>query len=116
MAQINAYLPAKSRANFEAYAVLLGLDAAELARLLIVREMMIRRLKKILQIQRATERGVRGQQSEKLTAHFHKRKDVAAFDKYAKTLGLKRSAAAKLIFETELREKWLLQAFSWHPA
>jgi hypothetical protein len=110
--QINARLSSTSRARFEAYADKVGLDAGELARLLIVREMHLRRALRPDTPNRmaATTKGKR-----KLTAHFHRSGDVAKFDRYARDRGLSRAAAAKVIFERELGDAWLLQAFSWTP-
>ena len=115
MAQINAYLSRQVRRDFKIYAKSVGLDAAELARLLFVREMLVRRFEALSLQGKTLSSASRGQHTEKLTAHFHRKKDVTNFDIYAKKLKLKRSIAAKFIVETELKEKWLLRAFRWSP-
>jgi len=114
MTQINARLSSRIRARFDEYSGKVGLDAAELARLLIVREIRTRRALPLLAhkaVRSASEK--RGQR--KLTAHFHNRSDVAKFDKHATEHRLSRAAAAKLVFELELTEMWLLRAMSWSP-
>jgi hypothetical protein len=114
MAQINTLLSQRTRSEFGAYAKATGLDAAELARLLIVREMRVRKILSLgspnVKNANKNNRARRGV-PRKLTAHFHRKKDVVDFDRYAQQAALSRSAAAKLIFETELKEKWLLRAF-----
>ena len=113
MTQINARLSSRIRARFDEYSGNFGLDAAELARLLIVREIRTRRALPLLRIKRLEVLRKRGQR--KLTAHFHNRSDVAKFDKHATEHRLSRAAAAKLVFELELTEMWLLRAMSWSP-
>ena len=51
----------------------------------------------------------------KLTAHFHDPRAVADFDCHAKASGLSRGVAAKLLFENELTERWLLRAIEQTP-
>jgi hypothetical protein len=114
MTQISARLSSENRARFEEYADKVGLDAAELARLLIVRETRARRASSLLVPNPVTSAtGVESRR--KLTAHFHDPKDVAKFDKHAASHGLSRAAAAKLVFERELTEMWLLRALEWSP-
>src|SRR5271157_1165308 len=110
MAQINARLSPRIRDRFDDYAAKLGLDAAELARLLIVRELRVRRILMSSNPQ-APSKASTATGHRKLTAHFHRAEQVAEFDRYANAHGLSRAAAAKLIFERELRETWLAKAF-----
>jgi hypothetical protein len=114
MNQINTRLSSEARAQFDTYAVKVGLDAGELARLLIVRELHTRRALPLL-ARRPVKNSSEKTGQRKLTAHFHKPDDVANFDKHADAYGLTRAAAAKLIFERELTEMWLLRALKWSP-
>jgi hypothetical protein len=94
----------------------MGLDASELARLLITREMRVRRLPQLTSGRTNAARGrPRKSGDTKLTAHFHLSENVDEFDAYAGARGMTRAAAARLIFERELREKWLAKAFAWTP-
>jgi hypothetical protein len=115
MAQINARLSPEIRERFDDYAAGLGLDAAELARLLIVRELRVRRISMPGGNPQGPSKASTTTGHRKLTAHFHLSEQVAEFDRYANERGLSRAAAAKLIFERELREMWLAKAFSWSP-
>jgi hypothetical protein len=114
MAQINARLSLKIRAQFQTYASKVGLDAGELARLLIVREMRRRKILPSARRNQTEARLIVGR-SRKLTAHFHHLATVDEFDKFADTFGFNRAAAAKLIFEHELGEMWLAKALLWTP-
>lgn len=112
MPQINARLSQEIRKAFELYAAEVGLDASELARLLILRAMRRkRRLPLVTKMARAEVRVTQW----KLTAHFHRQEDIDEFDRYAAANGLRRAAGAKLIFETELNERWLAHALLWAP-
>ena len=94
------------------YADEVGLDASELARLLILRAM---RRKKLLRPHK-TDRATPGpSRTRKLTAHFHKAEIVEEFDSFASASGLIRAAAAKFVFEQELDERWLARALVWIP-
>jgi hypothetical protein len=114
MSQITARLSPDIRDRFDKYAAEVGLDASELARLLIVREMRVRRL-----LGRSTSQPERYPAKKygdrTLTAHFHLSEEVAKFDRYAQAQKLSRSGAARLIVERELRERWLAKAFAWSP-
>lgn len=116
MPQVTARLSPKIRARFEQYAQGLELDASELARILIVRELRVRR---ILRLQtHPSERPAKSldkAKDRKLTAHFHSANIIAEFDRYSTAQGFNRSDAAKLIFERELTKKWLLKALAWDP-
>jgi hypothetical protein len=112
MPQINARLSPESRQRFADYASKLGLDAAELARLLIVRELHTKRILSSKAPNKVAPQQAK-RQLKKLTAHFHQIEQIAQFDRYAGANGLSRAAAAKLIFEHELYEEWLARAFFW---
>jgi hypothetical protein len=117
MPQITARLSTDIRDRFDRYAAEVGLDASELARLLITREMRLRRLLRPANCQsNAAGTPSRKYGERKLTAHFHMPSQVAKFGKYAHAQKLSRAAAAKLIVERELREKWLVKAFAWTPS
>jgi hypothetical protein len=116
MPQITARLSTDIRDRFDRYAAEVGLDASELARLLITREMRVRRLLRLAKRQPgAAGTAPKKYGQRKLTAHFHLPDRVAEFDEYARTQGLRRAAAARLIVERELHEKWLAKAFAWTP-
>jgi antitoxin component of RelBE/YafQ-DinJ toxin-antitoxin module len=113
MPQINTRLSQEIRQQFDKYAAEVGLDASELARLLIIRAMRRgKRLRPPLQIPK-----VYGQPAtlRKLTAHFHRSQEIEEFDRFALTRGLPRAAAARSIFEAELEERWLAHAMLWVP-
>jgi hypothetical protein len=116
MPQITARLSPIIRYRFGRYATELGLDASELARLLITREMRVGRV-----LRRGNRHSARHGVSSakldgsKLTAHFHRTEKVAAFDRYARAQGFGRAAAVRVIVERELHEKWLAKALAWTP-
>lgn len=116
MAQVTARLSPKIRARFDRYAKSVGLDASELARLLIVRELRAPRVLQFLKrVSKAHANSLRKSKERKLTAHFHSGDLIAEFDTYSTIHGLNRSDAAKIVFERELNEKWLRRAFAWTP-
>jgi hypothetical protein len=110
MPQITARLSPEARQSFEKYAASVGLKGSALARLLIVRALRRRanRPSCVVVSKPGTEEG-------KLTAHSCSAETVAQFDAYAKARGLSRAAAAKFIFERELRDRWLIKAMCWKP-
>jgi|GEM_PF-1836719 len=116
MPQVTARLSPKIRARFDQYAKSVGLDASELARLLIVREL---RAPRVLRFQKRVSEThantFRKYKERKLTAHFHSVDLIAEFDTYSTIHGFNRSDAAKIVFEQELNEKWLRRAFAWTP-
>jgi hypothetical protein len=114
MTQITARLSPDIRDRFDRYAAEVGLDASELARLLITREMRVRQLLRLTK-GRAVGTSAKKYGERKLTAHFHLPEEVAEFDRYARAQGFSRAAAARLIVERELHAKWLVKAFSWAP-
>ena len=117
MPQITTRLSPAIRDRFERYAAKLGLDASELARLLILREIRVRRLlRRAKSPSRSRHAASRSAGDRKLTAHFHLLDNVDEFARYAHTRGFSRSAAAKLIAENELRERWLARALVWTPS
>jgi hypothetical protein len=115
MPQITARLSTDIRDRFDRYAAEVGLDASELARLLITREMRVRRLLRRKYQSGTARTAFREHGERKLTAHFHLLDEVAKFGKYARAQDLSRAAAAKLIVEQELHERWLAKAFAWTP-
>jgi hypothetical protein len=116
MAQITTRLSTKIRAAFDRYAKSVGLDASELARLLIIRELHVRRiLQSTESISGVAPKNRKDRAERKLTAHFHSAAVVVELDNYSSAHGYTRSDAAKRIFEQELSEKWLLNAFRWNP-
>src|ERR1051326_619783 len=115
MSQITPRLSPEIRDRFKRYARKLGLDASELARLLILREMRVRRLRRERPPSHRRRAAYKRGTDRKLTAHFHLAESVIEFARYAHAAGLSRAAAARLIAEQELREKWLARALVWAP-
>lgn len=99
MAQITTRLSPKIRREFESYAQSLGLNGSALARLLIVRELG----RPLRPYRGAKKRG----DGDKLTAHFRSQIIVRRFSKTSAKHGPSIDAAAKKLFETELRDRWL---------
>jgi antitoxin component of RelBE/YafQ-DinJ toxin-antitoxin module len=116
MPQITARLSPKIRDRFDRYAAKVGLDASELARLLILREMRVRRLLPVTKSRPSRRVAPKTGGERKLTAHFHLADNVDEFARYASAEGFNRAAAARLIAEQELREKWLAKALVWIPS
>jgi hypothetical protein len=112
VAQITARLPAEAKLEFRRYAEALGLDASELAKLLIVRERYQKQLLRLVRADKVAERSRRGSSGrlETITAHLSSLEDVESFDAYAEKCGLSRSSAAAHILEAEIREHWLEKA------
>jgi hypothetical protein len=112
MPQVTVRLPTGIRREFAAYAESCGLDASELARLLLRRELRVRRIEK-KHPRTISFDTVPASQNTKLTAHFHSDAWIRDFDTYARRCGYSRAVAARLVFENELEERWLAKALSW---
>ena len=111
--QITIRVSAASKAAFEQYAEMLGLDASALIKLLIVREGHQRRLarsKRKASSSSPVTSIEKSRKTHKVTAHFSSIEPVAEFDEYAKDCGLNRSAAGAWLLEGELDERWLEKA------
>jgi len=113
-AQVTVRLDSDLKAGFEAYAGQFELSASELAKLLIVRELKLRRLESLKYSgtphgPRKRRRGTEGPPPT-ITAHFSTRAPVEAFDAYAKRCGLSRSETGAWVFRQEIHEKWLEKA------
>jgi hypothetical protein len=108
-------LPAIKTA-FVKYAAGLGLDASELAKLLIVREAKQRRLAAMKRVGNVPirKRQPRGSAVAMMTvtAHFSDVCQVEVFDAYAERCGLARGTAGAWILEEELKERWLQRALT----
>jgi hypothetical protein len=109
-----AYVPLETNVRFEGYARRCGLTSrSELLKLLIKRELKLRRLPG------ASDVGTAGRQQavgarKKITAHLSK--DLAtSFAKHIDSLGLSTSLAASLLVQGELAERWLEAAIGWDP-
>jgi len=113
MPQITARLSPGIRDRFDDYATKVGLDASELARLLILREIHVGRLSRFAK-SHPGRAGTppKGKKERKLTAHFHQRlrRQVAQFSKRVRAARLSREAAVRILAEQELVEKWLAKA------
>ena len=112
MPQITVRMTPEARTRFDRYAEEVGLDASELARLLILRAM---RRRKLPRLDGERLRTPARSDTRKLTAHFHRAEIVEEFDSFAAASGLIRAAAAKAIFVRELDERWLAHALVWAP-
>jgi hypothetical protein len=99
------------KAQFDAYVEKLDIDASELAKLLIIRERNLQRLRtvgrKTKQQRRPKGTGIR---LPTVTAHFGRRDQVENFAKYATSCGMSRSSAGAWLLQTELSERWLEKA------
>lgn len=106
-----AYVPQGASADFNAYARACGLTSqSELLKLLIHRELQLRRL---LRSQSGLRQPpLRGR--KKITAHLTPELD-ARFSSHTNQLGLSTSGAAALLVEAELSERWLQAALDWEP-
>ncbi|MCS3687500.1 hypothetical protein ABIF07_005473 [Bradyrhizobium elkanii] len=109
-----AYVPSAVNAQFEGYARRCGMTSlSELLKLLIKRELRLRRLPHA-----KDDSGVTRQQPiadrKKITAHLSP--DMAeSFASHIDGLGLSTSLAASLLVEGELTERWLEAAIGWEP-
>jgi hypothetical protein len=112
VAQITVRLEPTVKTAFESYAAEYGLDASELAKLLIVRERYRKQLLKMSAAAELPERLRRpaGGRLPTITAHLSTVRDVEQFDAYAERCGLNRTGAGALLFEAELNERWLEKA------
>ena len=111
--QITMRLEAETKRAFHAYATRFGLDASELARLLIHRERYRRRLQQRgLEGAKPAERSRRrgGARMAAVTAHVSSPEQVCEFDAYAKKCGLSRDRAGAYLLEAELEERGLEKA------
>ena len=101
--QQQGYLTAAERTEFAAYAKEHGLHATALGRLLIIRELKLRRLTRLLS--RFGDQPVAGRR--KLTVHITDPVLKSAFGNLARKAGVSPSAAAAAVFRAELTERWL---------
>jgi hypothetical protein len=112
--QVTVRLSPVAKVEFDAYSARLGLDASELAKLLIVRERNLQRLASLKQANEEPARQRRqpgtGTRLPTITAHLSTLEQVDEFDAYAKRCGLNRSGAGAWLLERELQEKWLENA------
>lgn len=112
--QITIRLLPRLKAEFEAYANELGLRSSEFAKLLIVRERLLRRLDALNRAGKAPKRDrqERGAavEMEKITAHVSTVDQVKEFAKYAESCSLNRNLAGAWLLEKELSERWLESA------
>lgn len=109
--QITIRLSPTTKERFEAYAERLGLDASELAKLLIMRERYRQRLASLAGKGRLPAKARRpagdGERLPTVTAHLSSLEQVKTFDVYAHQCGLNRSTAGAHLLEAELDERWL---------
>jgi hypothetical protein len=104
--QQHGYLTARERADFRAYAREHELHATALGRLLMVRELRLRRLPDLLRAHSDQPTPRR----KKVTVHLANPALKLAFAELASNAGASPSAAAAAVFRAELTEKWLSRA------
>jgi hypothetical protein len=114
--QITVRLPPQKKIEFDSYAAGLGLESADLLKLLIARE---RKLERLMTLKRRAriprfDRQTWGMRTKKptITARFSDPSEVDAFDDYAERCGLIRQSAGAWLLVTELEERWLEKALS----
>ncbi|MBF0306869.1 MAG: hypothetical protein HQL41_14590 [Alphaproteobacteria bacterium] len=110
MSQIHAYLEKECKLAFEAYARHVGVEAGTLLRLLIARELRRRRLPQLVATARLRKpaRRIGGMtERKKVTAHYGEDTSGARFASHAGESGTTKTAAARLLVDIELRERWL---------
>ena len=110
--QITIRLAPNVKLEFDEYASSLGLDASELARLLVVRESRQKRLFKLVSTGQAPAKPQRQSGARKLTvtAHMPSVADVTKFDRYAHSCQSNRNGVGAWLLEAELKERWLENA------
>lgn len=110
--QAYAYVSVQVGNDFDGYARDCGLTSkSELLKLLIERELRLRRLGRpeIRSAYRAAGR------ESKITAHLPS-KLSDRFAAHISVLGYSKSSAAALLVERELEERWLANAIEWEPS
>lgn len=112
--QANAYVSEQVSDAFDSYSRSCGLTSkSELLKLLIERELRLRRLSRsgasLVRHRHPVGRG------SKITTHLPSRVNER-FDAHTRTLGFSKSAATAFLIETELSERWLETAIEWEPA
>jgi hypothetical protein len=96
---------------FQVYANARGLHQSELAKLLLVRERVLRRIVRAGK-HRAAEKPPRQKYGEArrrptVTAHLSSWDEVESFKRYAQGCGMSVQRCGAWLLETELAEKWL---------
>ena len=113
---ITIRLEPQQKAEFGGYAASLGLDSADLAKLLFAREMKLKRLKALSEKRQKPHfpRQSWGSGVEKptVTAKYSSDAERNAFDNYAASCGLVRQTAGAWLLISELKERWLEHALS----
>lgn len=106
--QVTIRLRSPLKAKFDAYTERLGVDGSELAKLLIVREQNLQRLRAGRDIKKLQRRPKgNADRLPTVTAHFSRIEAAEKFSIYAKSCGLSRSSAGAWLLEAELSERWL---------
>jgi len=110
-----AYVPTHTNLQFEGYARRCGLASqSELLKLLIKRELKLRRLPSGTELGGVTRQPPVAER-KKITAHLP-RELAQPFLGHIKQLGLSRSQATSILVQSELKERWLEAAIAWCPA
>ena len=111
--QITAHVPATVHERFRRYVERIGMRDSEVAKLLILRERSIRRIKSNAPKGEPKRRPQsKAKVTRTVTAHMTSAGQVTEFHVYANGCGLSRSAAAAFLVARELEERWLERSIS----
>ena len=109
--QITVRLTPALKQEFESYSDRLGIGASKATKLLIERELRLKRLLKLTGVEALPRQKPRhfgaNLRLPTITAHVSTLKSVRDFDGYARRCGVSRSRAGAWVLETELQERWL---------
>ena len=113
MVQLLGYVTPGECKQFQTYASSLGLDASALASLLIIRELKLRRLRKLAE---SFETELQTSERTKITAHLRDASVKSAFARHSAASGMKPTPAVAILFRAELAEQWLERSISEFPS
>jgi hypothetical protein len=116
MVPITIRLEPEQKVEFDQYAKSLGLDSADLAKLLFAREMKLKQLRALNEKKQRPEFPRQswglGIAKPTVTAKYSSYAERDAFDQYANSCGLVRQSAGAWLLVNELKERWLETALS----
>lgn len=107
--QVTAHVTPAIHERFRRYAERLGMKDSEVAKLLILRERNLQRLKAAVEELDVPKRQKRGKAKilPTITAHMTADEHVKDFHNHAVACRLSRSAAAAILINKEIEERWL---------
>lgn len=100
---MSAHICAAERAEFEAYAIMFGLDAASLLALLLARELRVERLAVLLD----SDVPSKASRDSKVTVHGRNTELRTGVVARAEACGTSLSNACAVLMRAEMRERWL---------